>query len=131
MNYSKQRSLILSILSSSEGHLTADEVYNKAREVNERISLGTVYRNLNALSEVGEIRRINIPGANTIFDKNAHKHLHFRCIKCGKIQDLSGESINKIVDNFEQKTGNKVYSNDIVLNGLCKNCKTGENCVKT
>ena len=88
MNYSKQRSLILSILSSSEGHLTAEEVYNKAREVNERISLGTVYRNLNALSEVGEIRRINIPGANTIFDKNAHKHLHFRCIKCGFINGL-------------------------------------------
>ena len=45
-------------------------------------------------------------------------------------KSYTDSSYDKIVDNFEQKTGNKVYSNDIVLNGLCKNCKTGENCVK-
>lgn len=130
MNYSKQRSLILSILSSSEGHMTAEQIYNIARASESHISLGTIYRNLNTLSNIGKIRRINIPGANTIFDKNSHQHLHFRCIKCGIIQDLPSEYIENIIADFEQKTGNKVYSNDIVLNGLCKNCKTGEKGVK-
>lgn len=123
MNYSKQRSLILSILSQSAGHMTAEQVYQKAREHEPHISLGTVYRNLNVLSKNNEIRKINIAGANSIFDKNSYSHIHFRCIKCGRIQDISDTHVDNIIKNFEDNTGNIVYTNDIVLGGLCQKCK--------
>ena len=54
-NYSRQRETILQVLHSTDTHPTASAVYNEVRKVIPNISLGTVYRNLAALSEEGVI----------------------------------------------------------------------------
>ena len=68
MNYSKQRELVLQAVLENPIHPTADGVYQQVRQQNPRISLGTVYRNLNFLAEMGMIRKISMPVGSDRFD---------------------------------------------------------------
>ena len=49
MKYSRQRELILETVQRSDDHPTADTIYTRVRAQDPKVSLGTVYRNLNLL----------------------------------------------------------------------------------
>jgi Fur family ferric uptake transcriptional regulator len=85
----KQRAIILEALRSVASHPTADDIYRMVRERLPRISLGTVYRNLELLTGAGEILRLDRAGAQKRFDGNAKPHAHVRCRVCGRIGDVS------------------------------------------
>ena len=76
MNYSKQRELVLQAVLENPIHPTADGVYQQVRQQNPRISLGTVYRNLNFLAEMGMIRKISMPVGSDRFDGRLDQHDH-------------------------------------------------------
>ncbi|MDR0238875.1 MAG: transcriptional repressor [Deltaproteobacteria bacterium] len=84
----RQRTIILEELRKVTTHPTADEVYAMVRQRLPRISLGTVYRNLDLLAEQGEILKIESAGHCKRFDGNAHPHQHARCQKCGWMADI-------------------------------------------
>ena len=84
----RQRAVILEELRKTTTHPTADELYGKVRERLPRISLGTVYRNLDFLADSGEIRRLEAAGTTKRFDGNMVEHQHVRCLCCGRIGDI-------------------------------------------
>lgn len=86
----KQRAIILEALRSVTSHPTADEIYTMVRRKLPRISLGTVYRNLDLLANTGEIIRLDRAGAQKHFDGNTMPHMHVRCKVCGRIGDTDG-----------------------------------------
>ena len=65
----KQRELILSILKQSDRHLTADEIFFLAKLKMPSIAMATIYNNLNAMNELGMIKRLHIDGVADCFDK--------------------------------------------------------------
>jgi Fur family ferric uptake transcriptional regulator len=69
-------------------HPTADEVYALVRKRLPRISLGTVYRNLDLLAEQNVIRKIEFAGNSKRFDGDTRPHQHVRCHKCGRLADI-------------------------------------------
>jgi Fur family ferric uptake transcriptional regulator len=84
----RQRLVILEELRKVNSHPSADEVYEMVRKRLPRISLGTVYRNLEVLSESGEIKKLE-PGCSLKrFDGNPSEHFHIRCIRCDRIADV-------------------------------------------
>jgi Fur family ferric uptake transcriptional regulator len=85
-----QRKVILEELRIMDHHPTADELYHKVRERLPRISLGTVYRNLEKLAGSGIIRKLDYAGSQMRFDGDLHSHQHIRCIECGRIEDIDG-----------------------------------------
>ena len=58
LKYSRQRESIKENLMNRFDHPTADMVYSDIRKIYPNISLGTVYRNLSLLSDLGEIRKL-------------------------------------------------------------------------
>ena len=76
MKYSKQRELIYEAVLQNPVHPTADNVYTLIREENPNVSLGTVYRNLNLLSDNGLLRKIAMPNAPDRFDGRIDEHYH-------------------------------------------------------
>ncbi len=88
MRMTKQRSVILNELRRSDLHPTADEIYQAVRKKLPRISLGTVYRNLDMLAREGLIHRIHQAGSQMRFDAHAGDHIHIRCAYCGRIHDI-------------------------------------------
>lgn len=122
--FSRQRESIKSYLSTTKEHPTADMVYMHIRNIYPNISLGTVYRNLNLLVDLGEIIKISHGSGSDRFDGNSMPHYHFVCTKCSCVEDLmlpeeALNELNKIADSvFDGKIeGNKTY-----FYGTCKKC---------
>jgi Fur family ferric uptake transcriptional regulator len=84
----KQRAVILDALRIVRTHPTADEIYSMVRKRLPRISLGTVYRNLDILAASGEILRLERAGAQKRFDGFPIPHQHVLCRKCGRVGDV-------------------------------------------
>ena len=84
----RQRSLVYEIVAASPTHPTAEWVYARARRRMPRISLGTVYRNLQVLAREGRIRAIDAWGKTTRYDADLSNHHHFVCTGCGAIRDV-------------------------------------------
>ena len=94
--HSRQRDAILKNLSSRLDHPTADMIYRDLREEYPRISLGTVYRNLNLLAELGQIRKIHCEGGTEHYDYDTSDHCHFVCKHCGGVVDLPLETDHQL-----------------------------------
>lgn len=88
LKYSKQRASIKEYLLHTTAHPTADTVYLHIKEEFPNISLGTVYRNLNLLADIGEALRIPTPAGGDRFDGRCEPHYHVVCTNCGKVFDL-------------------------------------------
>lgn len=124
LKYSRQRASILEYLSHTTAHPTADMVYMHVREEFPNISLGTVYRNLNLLSDIGEIIKIPTPDGGDRFDGRTDPHYHVVCRSCGNVFDLElDESFDRMIrDAANQKFDGIIESHNILFHGKCKNC---------
>lgn len=88
LKYSRQREAIKQYLSNTYEHPTAETVYLHVKKEFPNISLGTVYRNLNLLTEIGEALKITMPDGCDRFDGHTHNHNHFTCKCCGCVSDI-------------------------------------------
>jgi Fe2+ or Zn2+ uptake regulation protein len=119
----KQRKLILDIIMSSNEHLTAEEIFMKAKQIQPSIAIGTVYRNLALMTEAGEIRRVVMPNAPDRFDRSLLPHEHLICQNCGKVSDIS---VSDLKDYLEKQTGIEILGYDLSLRYICDKCKKEE-----
>ena len=122
MNYSKQRELILKTVIENPIHPTADTVYTNLREKFPNISLGTVYRNLSLLADMGEIIKITTGDGADRFDGRITPHNHFICRKCHKVSDLEMESIDSILGIAQKNFLGKIDSHVTNFYGICGDC---------
>ncbi len=123
----KQRELVLKIIKDHPMHPTADEIYNMAREIEPKISHGTVYRNLNLLADMGKIRRLSMTYGPVHYDFNKEFHYHFLCRKCNKIFDTPIPYDNSLNQTPENMNGFKTEWHRLLLIGLCPGCLKLEN----
>jgi Fur family ferric uptake transcriptional regulator len=119
----RQRGVILEELRKVTSHPTADEVYEMARRRLPRISLGTVYRNLEILSAWGMIRKLEMGGAQKRFDGNVEKHYHVRCVRCGCIGDVPGKPLTSIEDAIGRVSDYEIIGTRVEFTGICPQCK--------
>ena len=122
LKYSRQRECIKSFLIGRKDHPTADTVYMHVRQQYPNISLGTVYRNLTLLSDIGEIARLNVGDGVDRFDADTSPHQHIVCSTCGCVQDIFLPDTDKIID-FASNYYNGVITNQILhFRGICSDC---------
>ena len=121
-NYSRQREAILSVLSNTKNHPTADWIYKETRKIIPNISLGTVYRNLGELRRSGVILSIDVGDGKEHFDYDTSPHLHLTCKECGSIIDGKIGHDNPVA-SFGKDYGFSVETPVFVVYGYCKNCK--------
>ncbi len=123
MKYSKQRELILNYVLNSHEHPTADKVYKTVKKELPNISLGTIYRNLNQLSESNLIRRIALPNKVDRFDKEQPEHCHLYCNGCGEVVDLNKDLMKSTSNMISKMTDYKMILHNMVFIGICPNCQ--------
>ena len=126
MKFSKQRELILNYILNSHEHLTADTIYADLKKDNPELSLGTVYRNLTKLTEIGAIKKVSLPNQVDKFDKNLDPHAHFICDECGSITDINIPGMDEFLDKVSDEDGISIRKYDLTLNGTCKKCKSNK-----
>lgn len=124
LKYSRQRESIKNYLAMTKEHPTADTVYLHVKEEFPNISLGTVYRNLNLLTDIGEAIKIPTPDGGDRFDGNVMPHNHFFCTSCSKVLDLeldmkNIEQVNRAAaENFD----GMIESSTTIFYGKCGDC---------
>ena len=126
LKYSRQREAIKEYLNSTKSHPTADSVYLHVKEEFPNISLGTVYRNLSLLTELGEIIKIPTEGADR-FDARVAPHNHFICKSCGRVMDIMISVKNPAEEINAQWHGGEVEECRMEFYGICNECKKMKN----
>ena len=119
---SKQRDMILQFMHTIDGHVTPEQVYNELNSQGQSISLATVYRNLNILVEMHEIKKIVHPIDGYQYDKTCIPHYHMHCTKCDKILDLDIPYDEGLNASIAEKTGLHISTHEIMVDGICEAC---------
>lgn len=122
LKYSRQREVIKEFLLTRKDHPTADVVYMNVRQQYPNISLGTVYRNLTLLSDIGEILRLRVGDGVDHFDADTSAHNHFICSDCGGVLDLEMDAINDITNIAGENFSGRVDGHVTYFYGLCPKC---------
>jgi Fur family ferric uptake transcriptional regulator len=122
----RQRRIILEELRRLKTHPTADDLYEIVRKRLPRISLGTVYRNLDVLSRTGTILRLEMGGSQYRFDGNAMPHCHVRCIECGRVADVESALAALPLPTPEAACGYRVTGYRMEYTGTCPECRNAE-----
>ena len=127
MRLTRQRNIILSEVREAKDHPSADELYRRVRSTLPKISLGTVYRNLEYLTENGLIRKVEIGGGQRRFDPVLEDHAHFRCVRCGEIEDVPFEVLldESGCKNQSWMEGRTIFGNNVEYYGICPACGNG------
>ena len=128
LKYSRQRESIKACLMSRKDHPTADALYTSIREQFPNISLGTVYRNLNLLAEIGEIQKLSPGIGPDRFDGNPAPHYHFICRHCGCVMDLTVSGLDHINILAGQDFDGEIEGHITYFYGACPSCKASEKC---
>ncbi len=121
LRMTRQRKVILEELCKVKTHPSADEVYEMVRKRLPRISLGTVYRNLEILSESGDIQKLE-PGCSLKrFDGDTSEHCHIRCVRCDRIADAPLPDV-KIDLEMVESADFEITGHRLEFLGLCSEC---------
>jgi len=118
----RQRKVILEELAKLTSHPTADELYEIVRKRLPRISLGTIYRNLELLTDNGQVMKLDQAGGRARFDGKSENHYHARCVRCGKVLDVSAEPIKAIERAAGKISDFNVTGHRLEFVGICSGC---------
>jgi Fur family ferric uptake transcriptional regulator len=118
----RQRQVILEELKKLKSHPTADELYEIVRKILPRVSLGTIYRNLELLANEGLIQKLDHAGGRSRFDGNPHNHYHVRCLRCGRVDDVMAEPLRSVDRLGHGIEGYKIVGHRLEYIGVCRRC---------
>jgi Fe2+ or Zn2+ uptake regulation protein/predicted transcriptional regulator len=122
MRMTHQREVILDEIKKSTTHPTADELYEKIKKKLPRISLATVYRNLEIMSEAGLINKLEISGRQKRFDWNLDQHDHIYCIQCHRVDNIDLGNKKMVTLPTEESHGYQVAGCRVEFFGICPKC---------
>src|SRR5271157_6365858 len=119
----KQRRVIVEELKKVKTHPTATALYEIVRKLLPRISLGTVYRNLDLLAEAGIIQKLETAGTQKRFDGTVENHYHVRCVQCGQVDDIPLPLFGEIEELLGGLSNYKILSHRLEFQGICPSCQ--------
>ena len=120
----RQRKVIIEELRKVDTHPSADEVYEMVRKRLPRISLGTVYRNLEILSAKGEIQKLELGSTLKRFDGIAENHYHIRCLHCDRVIDAPADFDVAVNHDLKNAIEYKIMGHILEFIGICPDCQT-------
>jgi len=123
----RQRKIILEELKKVNTHPRADQIYEMVRKRLPRISLGTVYRNLEVLTRLKEIQQIEHVGTLKRFDGTPENHYHIRCIKCDRLDDAPVSLETGLEKKIRHLTSFTIIGHRLEFIGICKECTSSRN----
>jgi len=117
-----QRRLILEIL-NRERHLSADEIFDRVKKSQPNVSFGTVYRNLNILTELGLINQLDFKDGRYRFEIHKAHHHHLVCLDCGIAIEMEVCPLSQLVGEIADSNNFKVKCHNFEVFGYCSKCQ--------
>lgn len=127
LGLTKQRQTVLRVIRESEAHLTANEVFDIARELLPGISFATVYNSLRFLKQEQLIGEVRFGADAARYERKLTRHHHALCRKCEKLVDLELIVPDGLLEQAADRSSFKAESIELTLRGLCPACNEKEN----
>jgi Fe2+ or Zn2+ uptake regulation protein len=122
----KNHALVLEVVRSQGAgvHATMQEIFAAAKERLPAIGYSTVYRALIRLRDLGLVSEVAIPGAPAVvYEPVSATHGHFRCRRCGRVEDIDYALPPDFVRQVEAERGVEIAEALLTLNGVCAACR--------
>lgn len=120
---SKQRDIVLQYMKNIHAHVSAEQIFEDLNKDHKTISLATVYRNLNVLVQMKELKKIAHPVYGYVYDYGQKPHYHLHCIRCDKIYDMPMSYMLELDSKLQENSDVTVLSHEIMVEGVCAECK--------
>lgn len=127
LRLTRQRKLLLELLEKSGQHLDAEQLYQLAKARDPKLNRVTVYRTLKMLKEGGlvdELDLMHVSGEGHFYETRAkQEHAHIICLRCGKVEEFFGETLQKLRRQIEAHFGFEVLLTRTEVGGYCPHCQ--------
>ena len=124
--HTRQRQIILEELQREKTHPSAQEIFARVRNRLPKISLGTVYRNLEQLAAHGLIRKVEGGGGQRRFDGDLSEHYHVRCLYRGRVDDAPLPMLSRLNQTFGKISDYAIMGHRLEFFGICPRCREAE-----
>ena len=124
---SPARLAVVEVLASTDEHLSAEQIGERAEQLRPGIHRATVYRALDALGEFGLVTHVHLGRAGTTYHlagELAPRHLHLRCSDCGTVLDVAGDILDPVRRKLQRELDFHLAPEQVALVGLCKDCSS-------
>jgi Fur family peroxide stress response transcriptional regulator len=118
-----QRIAICRFVLHSRDHPSAQRIYDEVKKVHPTVSLATVYKTLQILTEQGMIQELDLPESQARFDSCVKPHINLVCLQCGSIQDFDDSAAREIVERVTAKAEFTRTGQRMDIYGICKTCR--------
>ena len=122
LGLTRQREVVLRVIRDAHEHLTANEVFGRAKDLLPTISFATVYNSLRFLKDAGHIAEISFGNGASRFDRITHRHDHAICTSCGRLVDIEMDHPAEVMKKAARQSKFKPESIEFTLRGLCPDC---------
>jgi Fe2+ or Zn2+ uptake regulation protein len=122
LGLTRQREVVLRVIRDADEHLTANEVFGRAKDLLPTISFATVYNSLRYLKDAGHIAEISFGNGASRFDRITHRHDHAICTSCGRLVDIEMDHPAEVMKKAARQSKFKPESIEFTLRGLCPDC---------
>ncbi len=120
----RQRTLLLDLVRHSKGHMDADELYRAAKEKDPRVSLATVYRNLQLFKKLGVVEERHFDESHHHYEAaGSWRHYHLVCLDCGQVTEFEFSGTQEMTEEADRQQGFQVTGGEVVLAGYCARCR--------
>jgi Fur family peroxide stress response transcriptional regulator len=105
-------------------HLTMNDVFARAKKLQPKIGFSTVYRGIQRLRDLHLIDEISVPGSDAaVYETVSDPHTHFRCDRCGVIEDVAYQVQPKAIAEMSERSGAQITRATLTLHGRCRSCR--------
>jgi Fe2+ or Zn2+ uptake regulation protein len=118
----RPRRAIITALLETDQHVTAEVLVDAVRRDNPAIHLSTVYRTLDALTEMGVINHVHLGHGPAVYHLADDVHHHLVCDGCGAIIQLPANTFDALGRRVERDYGFRLDAHHFALGGRCRNC---------
>ena len=120
-----QRMELVRLISRSEGHPSAAQLFAAVKRRFPTMSQATVYKTLSLLKDMGQVLEIDLREDSRYDGNRPHPHPHLVCTHCGRIVDGELELDPALIASLEAVSGFRSLQPQITFSGLCPDCQAG------
>ena len=121
LRVTQQRTSVFTILAASANHPTVDDVVDKARQLDDTVSMATVYRTMGVLETAGLVRKLSFDDAPARYEMTPQSdHDHLIDIDTGELIEIPGDEISELRDRIAAELGYEIVSQHTILRGRRK-----------
>ncbi|MEM1400905.1 MAG: Fur family transcriptional regulator [Pseudomonadota bacterium] len=114
------RRIILRVLQDSDDHPSVETVYERARRVDDSVSIATVYRTLHLLDELKLVQRHDFNQNFARFEVNDEHHHHLVDVESGEVLEFSSDELEELKERIADELGFELVDHRLELYGRKK-----------